>query len=66
MNPCQCGYYGSKDKECTCSERGRKRYFEKISGPLLDRFDLFIEVNSVKHTDFKEKKSKNQTDFLLE
>lgn len=49
MNPCPCGYYGSTDKACCCTEEQIKRYINKISGPLLDRIDLHIEVNSVKY-----------------
>jgi len=66
MNPCQCGYYGSEDKECICSERNRKRYFEKLSGPLIDRFDLFVEVNSVKHSDFNKKDSQKSSKIIKE
>ena len=49
MNPCPCGYYGSKDKECICSERAINKYMGKISGPLLDRIDIHIEVEAVKY-----------------
>lgn len=49
MNPCACGYYGSKDKECTCSPQSIARYMGKISGPLLDRIDIHIEVTQVKY-----------------
>ena len=44
MNPCPCGYYGSKDHECTCTARQIQNYKQKISGPLLDRFDIFVQV----------------------
>lgn len=47
MNPCSCGYYGSKDKTCTCSKTRISKYINKISGPLLDRIDIHIEVESV-------------------
>ena len=43
MNPCPCGYYGSKDKECTCTQTQISKYIGKISGPLLDRIDLHID-----------------------
>lgn len=49
MNPCPCGYYGSTDKQCTCSEEQIQKYIHKISGPLLDRIDIHIEVASVKY-----------------
>ena len=49
MNPCPCGYYGSKEKECTCSEQAITRYIGRISGPLLDRIDIHIEVTPVKY-----------------
>jgi len=47
MNPCPCGHYGDPKKECRCSEIQVQRYFGKVSGPLLDRIDLHIEVPHV-------------------
>lgn len=49
MNPCPCGFYGSKEKECTCSPQAITKYMGKISGPLLDRIDIQIEVSPVKY-----------------
>ena len=49
MNPCPCGYFGSIDKECSCTESQIQKYINKISGPLLDRIDIHIEVESVKY-----------------
>ena len=44
MNPCPCGYYGDPVKECTCTTMMVSRYQKRISGPLLDRIDIFVEV----------------------
>lgn len=49
MNPCPCGYYGSIEKECTCSKQMIQKYLAKISGPLLDRIDIHIDVKPIKY-----------------
>ena len=49
MNPCPCGYYGSKIKECICTQSQRERYKAKLSGPMLDRFDIHIQVYPVNY-----------------
>lgn len=48
MNPCPCGYFGSKEKECKCKPEQIQKYVNKISGPLLDRIDIHIEVTGIK------------------
>ena len=47
MNPCPCGYFGDARKECTCSNSMITRYQKKLSGPLLDRIDIHVEVPRV-------------------
>jgi magnesium chelatase family protein len=51
MNPCPCGYYGDSKRECRCSPIQIQRYRAKISGPLLDRIDIHVEVPAVKYHD---------------
>jgi magnesium chelatase family protein len=47
MNPCPCGYYGDSERECTCSMTLVSRYQKRLSGPLLDRIDIHVEVPRV-------------------
>jgi magnesium chelatase family protein len=55
MNPCPCGYFGHPTRECTCSMQSVSRYLSKISGPLLDRMDLHVEVAPVQFADLSGK-----------
>lgn len=56
MNPCPCGYYNHPTIECTCNPGAVNKYLNKISGPLLDRIDLHIEVTPLPHSALAEKK----------
>lgn len=47
MNPCPCGYFGSKQRQCRCGQHEIRRYLDRVSGPLLDRIDIQIEVDAV-------------------
>ncbi|WP_352416448.1 YifB family Mg chelatase-like AAA ATPase [Oscillibacter ruminantium] len=55
MNPCRCGWRGHPSGRCTCSDRDVERYVEKISGPLLDRIDLHVNVPSVEYEALRRK-----------
>ena len=55
MNPCRCGWYGHPDRRCTCTEKQVESYMRRISGPMLDRIDLHIEVPSVDYEAMRRK-----------
>ncbi|MBQ2938573.1 MAG: YifB family Mg chelatase-like AAA ATPase [Clostridia bacterium] len=61
MNPCPCGYYGSNEKECQCSKQSIEKYLNKISGPLLDRIDLHVEIKPVKYEKLNDKKGEESS-----
>ncbi|MFA5074697.1 MAG: YifB family Mg chelatase-like AAA ATPase [Candidatus Babeliales bacterium] len=61
LNPCPCGYYGDKKKKCVCSYQQIKKYFNKLSGPLLDRIDLHINVSSVNYEDIQDSSTQNKS-----
>ena len=60
MNPCPCGYYNHPDKECVCQPGAVQRYLNKVSGPLLDRIDLHVEVTPVTFDEMTTRKT-NET-----
>jgi len=53
MNPCKCGYYGDPSGKCTCSEASVQNYRSRISGPLLDRIDIIVEVPAVEFEELR-------------
>jgi len=70
MNPCPCGFYNHPEKECLCGPQGVQRYLSKISGPLLDRIDLHVEVTPVPFDELSSKtggeKSENIRNRVIE
>ncbi len=61
MNPCPCGYLGHPVRECTCSPGAVQRYISRISGPLLDRIDIQVEVLPVQYADLSAKEGNEET-----
>ena len=66
MNPCPCGYYGSKEKECSCTPNEINKYMGKISGPLLDRIDIQIEVSPVKYEKLENEEMPESSEVIRE
>ena len=64
MNPCPCGNYGSRDLECTCTPTQIQKYLKKISGPLLDRIDLKINVERVKFVELSDKADEESSEEI--
>jgi len=64
MNPCPCGFYTDPNKECTCQPPAIQKYMAKISGPLLDRIDLHIEVPAVKYKELSSKEMGEKSDSI--
>jgi len=62
MNPCPCGYYGDPFKECKCSSGEISRYHKRISGPLLDRIDIFVDVPHIEYEKLTEDKAGESSD----
>lgn len=66
MNPCPCGYYGSKEKECTCNSKSRLKYINKVSGPLLDRIDIQVEVSKVQYNKLRANNKEENSEKIKE
>ena len=65
-NPCPCGFYGSPEKTCICSSSQISMYKRKLSGPLMDRIDIFIEVPAVKYEKLADTSTQNQSQVIKE
>jgi magnesium chelatase family protein len=66
MNPCPCGYFNHPEKECTCAPGAVQKYLNKISGPLLDRIDLHVEVTPVPFSELSAKASAEKSEQIRE
>lgn len=66
MNPCPCGYYGSTQRECRCGSMQLKRYRARISGPLLDRIDIHVEVSALSENELMELPSGDHSHTIRE
>ena len=66
MNPCPCGFFTDTQHECTCTPMMIQRYRSRISGPLLDRIDIHIEVPGVKYAELTEKRPGEGSDSIRE
>lgn len=55
MNPCPCGYFNHPSRKCTCSDTAIAKYLSRVSGPILDRFDIHVEVPPVEYADLSSK-----------
>lgn len=64
MNPCPCGNYGSKTKECRCSASQINKYLSKLSGPIMDRIDIHIEVDNVTYDQLKSDKKEESSEEI--
>jgi magnesium chelatase family protein len=65
MNPCPCGFYNHPDRECTCPPGAVQKYLNKISGPLLDRIDLHVEVTPVAFSELSNTQAKGESSSVI-
>jgi len=64
MNPCPCGYYGDPTRECSCPTNKIRTYLSRISGPLMDRIDIHIEVPALKYDELSQKKDAERSETI--
>ncbi len=64
MNPCPCGNYGSNKKPCKCSPNQIHKYLSKLSGPLMDRIDMYIEVDNIDYSDISAKADEEKSESI--
>ena len=65
MNPCKCGYFGDSSRQCTCNPTAIRKYLDKISGPLLDRIDIEIELPSVSYDEISGKTEEGESSLEI-
>ena len=66
MNPCKCGWYGDQSHRCTCTEHSVQAYRGRISGPMLDRIDIIVEVQSVNFDDLRSRREAEPSALIKE
>lgn len=63
-NPCKCGYYGDSIRECTCTPTQISNYLSKLSGPMLDRIDIQVQVKGIKYTDINDSRKSEYSQVI--
>jgi magnesium chelatase family protein len=66
MNPCPCGHFGDSQRRCTCAPQAVQRYLGRVSGPLLDRIDLHVEVPAVRYRDLADRRAGEPSEAIRE
>ena len=66
MNPCRCGWHGHPSDRCTCSGKSLEQYRERLSGPLLDRIDMYVEVGSLEYSELRERGTAESSETIRE
>ena len=66
MNPCPCGFHGDSQRKCSCPPQAVQRYLARVSGPLLDRIDLHVEVPAVRYRDLADQRAGDLSEAIRE